>query len=222
VIFYPAVGLGLGIISAVVLFLCRRLGFASEATSFCLIIIPYVCTNFLHFDGLCDVFDGFLADKGPEERLRIMKDSSIGSFALGSGVLFLLIRFFSLRACVRSSGFVLLYVMLFSVLSRYVPVMLSYKAHYPRSDGTASFLVGKISTVYFLLSTGLAAVLTTALVLAGAEKHVVLILISTAVISALVLRQAAYCKICGVTGDVLGAGVEVTECALGCAILLLL
>lgn len=47
-------------------------------------------TGMLHLDGLADTFDALLGLKTPEERLRIMRDSRIGSFGTATLALTLL------------------------------------------------------------------------------------------------------------------------------------
>ncbi|WP_456414661.1 adenosylcobinamide-GDP ribazoletransferase [Oceanithermus profundus] len=55
-------------------------------------------TGMLHFDGLLDSADALLAPRAPAERLRILADVHHGSFALGVGAVFLILKWQAIAA----------------------------------------------------------------------------------------------------------------------------
>ncbi len=59
-------------------------------------IAAVLLTGALHEDGFADTCDGFGGGWSPEERLRIMKDSRIGTYGALGLVLLLLLKFFAL------------------------------------------------------------------------------------------------------------------------------
>lgn len=105
-----------------------------------MIVIPLLVSGFLHFDGWCDTWDGFLALGSREKRLAIMEDSCIGVFVLAMGTLLLLFRF-SLYPYVLQE----LDGVWFSwLLSRSSMVWLSYRTYYPKEKGTGRILIGQV------------------------------------------------------------------------------
>ncbi len=55
-------------------------------------------TGMLHFDGLLDSADALLAPRTPTERLQILADVHHGSFALGVGAVFLILKWQAIAA----------------------------------------------------------------------------------------------------------------------------
>jgi adenosylcobinamide-GDP ribazoletransferase len=86
--FFPLVGAGVGLASAVVLLVANE--FWSPVISALLAVTAsIVLTSALHEDGLADTADSFVGGWTIEKRLAIMKDSRIGTYgalALGIGV----------------------------------------------------------------------------------------------------------------------------------------
>jgi adenosylcobinamide-GDP ribazoletransferase len=83
---YPWVGLGLG---ALLVGLDRVLRLSGRLPNSMISLLTIVAllglTGMLHFDGFLDCCDGLLAPRSPDRRLEIMRDSRVGSFAVGGG-----------------------------------------------------------------------------------------------------------------------------------------
>ncbi len=88
--FYPIIGAIVGGIWSVVYYLINILKVSLVLKSAIIMIVPFVITGMLHLDGFMDVCDAILSRRDKEEKLRILKDSKIGAFA----VISLLILFF--------------------------------------------------------------------------------------------------------------------------------
>lgn len=89
-VWYPAVGWVLGTVWAAAAWSLARLGCPTGLAGVLLLAVPLFLTGFLHFDGLLDSSDALLAAKSPEQRLVILKDVHMGSFAFGVGGLWLI------------------------------------------------------------------------------------------------------------------------------------
>lgn len=89
-VWYPAVGWAVGAIWAVAAWSLARMGCPAGLEGVLLLAAPLFLTGFLHFDGLLDSSDALLAAKSPEQRLAILKDVHMGSFAFGVGGLWLI------------------------------------------------------------------------------------------------------------------------------------
>ncbi|WP_218082880.1 adenosylcobinamide-GDP ribazoletransferase [Anthocerotibacter panamensis] len=82
--YFPLVGLGLGGLLVLVRGVCVGL-IPGPTLSLLLVMLLLGLTGMLHFDGFLDSCDGLFAPRTPEQRLEIMRDSRVGSFAVAGG-----------------------------------------------------------------------------------------------------------------------------------------
>lgn len=78
--FFPVAGLVIGFFSASCFLLVNSIGFNSWVSAIITVFFTIVLTGALHEDGLADVADAFFVAKSKEDRLKIMKDSRIGTY----------------------------------------------------------------------------------------------------------------------------------------------
>lgn len=89
-LFLPAVGAVIGGIWALSVFLCRFFDVPVPLIGAVTAAAPYLITGFFHLDGFMDTNDALLSRRSLEERLRILKDSTVGAFSVISvGLLFM-------------------------------------------------------------------------------------------------------------------------------------
>lgn len=91
-VFYPLVGLIVGAIVGLVVWMIRLTGYTMLASVFAL-ITAIVVSGGIHLDGFMDMCDGIFASRGRERALEIMKDSRVGSFSVLGVILLLLLKF---------------------------------------------------------------------------------------------------------------------------------
>src|ERR1700740_173106 len=77
--YFPVVGIGVGLVSAVVWLLADRI-WGPVVASLLAVAASIAVTGALHEDGLADTADGLGGGSSVEKRLAIMKDSRIGTF----------------------------------------------------------------------------------------------------------------------------------------------
>jgi adenosylcobinamide-GDP ribazoletransferase len=77
--YFPVVGIGIGLASAVVLLLAGRI-WGPVVASLLAVATSIAVTGALHEDGLADTADGLGGGSSVEKRLAIMKDSRIGTY----------------------------------------------------------------------------------------------------------------------------------------------
>ena len=92
-LFLPVVGLEIGLLWAVIAWLCSLLQLPGLITALALSAWPFLATGFLHLDGYMDVTDAVKSCRSPERRREILKDSHVGSFAVIGVVLLMLAQF---------------------------------------------------------------------------------------------------------------------------------
>lgn len=201
-VWYPAVGLLLGII---LLVLAGVLHDAPPLLLAALLLAAWVLlTGGLHLDGLADTADAWIGGLGNRERtLEIMKDPRSGPAGVTAVVLVLLLKFAAL-ASLSTEGWPLLW--LAPLLARAGLTAAFLGLPYVRSGGLGSALadaprgacmVSLLATLALSLIAGLAGIL--ALLAASAIW--------------LIWRRACRQRLGGFTGDTAGALAEVIEMA---------
>lgn len=108
----PLVGLLIGAIWLGIAALVRALLPAYLAAALAA-AYPFLITGFIHLDGFMDTGDAILSWRDREEKLRILKDVHVGSFAV---VLLVLLCMFQFAACMSIGN--ILPLLLVPVLSR--------------------------------------------------------------------------------------------------------
>lgn len=91
--FYPIIGLIVGGIWSIVYYLISALNVSIIFKSVIIMMVPFIITGMLHLDGFMDVCDAILSRRDKEEKLRILKDSATGAFAVISLVILFFLQF---------------------------------------------------------------------------------------------------------------------------------
>jgi adenosylcobinamide-GDP ribazoletransferase len=160
-------------------------------------------TGVLHLDALADTADA-LGASSRERALEIMRDHAVGAYGATALVLGLAAKIAALAALV-DRGDALRYAVCAAAVARVVPVALSAFLPYARpGSGTGRALAGAgwgRLAVAFAVAAGFCAWLHALPLLAVGAALIV------------VVGVAARRWLGGITGDVLGAGAELTEIA---------
>jgi len=200
---FPLVGLLIGAICAAAgLVLRSHLPLALVAVM--LIALDALLTGALHFDGLADTADGFGGGKDREDVLRIMRDHAIGSY--GGTALVLLVGFKAAAyAALLGGDRWFPAILLTPAVGRWSILLLTAALPYARKTASVVREMSKGALVWGTLILA-ASVAASRLRCAGGAA------------AAAILVSACfglYCrrKIGGITGDTLGANVQLCECA---------
>jgi adenosylcobinamide-GDP ribazoletransferase len=179
-----------------------------ELSALLVLLGGIISTRGLHADGFADLADGFFGGRNREARLHIMKDPSVGSFGAIALVLVNLFKWVVLLELSRNKAFGM--IVAGSMLARMSQVLLASSLPYARAEGgTATAFVDGAGRAHLIVAVVSGAALL--LLLPGCDPERALLLMVAGLFSALVTGWLSYRKIGGVTGDVLGAGSEVTE-----------
>jgi adenosylcobinamide-GDP ribazoletransferase len=200
------VGVLLGGLLALASVSLSRFGAANGPAAWVLVALCAVLTGGLPLDGLADTFDGLLLHGGPERRLSAMRDPRVGSHGVTAVVIVLLGKVMALQ----SMGDRRRALALFGAIaaSRTLLLVSAGSACYARPDGTVRAVIDAASSRDALAGSVLVPILGAATcgvrgLLAG--------LIAVTVASA--LTRLASRRLGGITGDTLGAVVELGELA---------
>ncbi len=202
---FPLIGLALGAVLALADAGLGRL-FPPLLSAALVLALWKVLTGGIHLDGLADCLDG-LAGRDHAQRRAIMKDSSIGAFGVIGLILVLLLGWAALGEVAGDTRWRVLLVAL--ALGRTVPLVIG-RAFRGRaiSGGLGSeFASGVSSSAFTFWGTAILFLATFLLWLGG------LIMWFVALFAAVVWSAFLVRRFGGLTGDVLGSGVEISELA---------
>ena len=146
--------------------------------------------------------------------LEIMKDSRLGTNSL-LAVMFLLLFKIGFIYSIINKGLLWL-VMFMPILGRLGVLVLTYKTVTPRKNGLGNLFIGKCSLGMFLTATSYSLVmlgLISKFIFASTNAVLISILISVPVVFLfnVIFKNHVYKKIDGVTGDILGCSIELSE-----------
>lgn len=220
----PLVGLLLGATGALVLEAVRALagrGSSSHSAAVNLlaaalaIAVLALLTRAMHLDGLADTADGTgVVGRGPQAALEVMRRPDVGAFGVVAVVLVVLVQVAALTLCgVAGIGWVALVVAV--VTGRLAATWAAVRpVPSARPDGLGAAVAGSVPVPAAALLTVAAVALAVALGAADDDTTLRLcVALGLAVLvgigaAALVVRQAVR-DLGGITGDVIGAAVEV-------------
>lgn len=202
---FPLVGLFMG---ACLLALAAISLFDRELTAALILICWVVLSGGLHLDGFADSCDGLLGHGQPEQRLAIMRDPRLGSWAAIGLVTLLLTKWLAIRAINPAL------LILPPLLGRWAMVLAAYRFPYARATGIGDFFRQGLGPRQLLLSSAIVGIIV-------AHYGAFLLWLLALLVALAVGRWASTRLGGGITGDVYGAICELTElfCLLGIAII---
>ncbi len=204
VVYFPLIGLLLGLILAGTNNLLLILNFAPLIISIILVILLAALTGGIHLDGLADTFDAFSCRKNKEEMLAIMRDSHIGVMGVLSLVSIILLKIAFLYSVSTRLKIISLFLM--CTLSRWSLVLTMFLFPYAREEGKAKVFIKGVNFRIFILSTIITIVGTLALWRIKGLLIFIIVAMGSYIIGKFITN-----KIGGMTGDTLGAVNELME-----------
>lgn len=203
---FPAVGLVVGGLAAALYSLVvAHLGRPLAALMAVLLMV--VVTGGLHEDGLADCADAFGGGWTREDRRRILKDSRIGTFGAIALILSLGARILLLAT--MPAGSVVRYIISAQVLARWTPLPLSAILQPARGpEGLGGRIAGGIPWSTLALGSILALVSVGYFLRLFAWQPIVAVVLITTLSGAYYRKQLG-----GVTGDCMGATIQLSEIA---------
>ena len=204
---FPLVGLLTGLMLAAVAYVGHLVAW-NELASALVVLGGMALTRGMHADGFADMADGFWGGKTKEAALRIMKDPNVGSFGAIALSGLMLLKWIALVKLITLSAFPVIVAGV--VLARLLQVLLASSLPYARSEGgTAQPFVQGAGATHIIVTSLLT--LSLLIPLFSFKFPAIVIVIVAALIAGAMIGVLSYRKIGGVTGDVLGAGSEITE-----------
>jgi adenosylcobinamide-GDP ribazoletransferase len=211
VVYYPVVGLAIGLVLAGLNWLFG-LFLPSEVANILLIVALVMISGALHLDGFVDTFDGIAGHKPVEARWQVMRDSRVGAFGVVGVVLLLLVKYVSLNSL--PGALLMVSLVLMPLISRWTMVYALFAYPYARPDGLGKALKQGTGWSRFIIATAVTLAFTVGLAwLAGMTYFYLVgpaIMLGSWVV---IVGVAGYLKgkFAGLTGDTYGAINEIAE-----------
>ena len=202
-VFYPFVGLLVG-----ALLVLSAWGLQNAPTlvaTAILVVVWIICTGGLHLDGLADSADAWMGGLGDSEKtLAIMKDPACGASGVTALLATVLLKFAAVHSLFIAQQWMPL--LCATVLARALIPLLFLTTPYVRNQGLGVVLANNFPRKLTVLS-----VLLTVLCVVTVLPADYLWLVLTALSCCLLLRHMMMQRIRGMTGDTVGATVEIAE-----------
>ncbi|MEI4768938.1 adenosylcobinamide-GDP ribazoletransferase [Psychrobacillus sp. FJAT-51614] len=215
---FPWIGASIGAISCALLYF----QWGPLMTAFSIVFMGVLLSGGLHLDGFIDTSDAFFSYRDRMKRFEILDDPRVGAFGVMAVVLLIVGKVIIVSEVLAAESFHWIFVLLLPLFSRAALVMLFGLTRSAKESGLAYFFKQKMNANAVILAT--ACNIFVGLLLIGWMTSW-LIAVTFAVVLLVFIcfyRNWALKNFGGVTGDLLGACVEITEVVLWLTLLLLL
>jgi len=200
VIYFPMVGYIVGGILSLI-YLSLNGSIDQLILVFLIVMIQVIITGGLHIDGLSDTFDGMYSGREQVKILEIMKDPNVGTFGVLSIIFALIFKFLLLY---KISGQILWVILLMPVFSRFCVILASFKGSYARKKGLGNLFIGQVTKKQLFIG------FVFTLIPIYFVQSIYLGFVINILFTLWFVRYVSN-KINGITGDTLGAIVELNE-----------
>ena len=198
--YFPLVGAVIGIFLFGINFLAGKVTENRQIIAVIIVVAEIFITGILHIDGLADTFDGLFSYAKKERMLEIMKDSRIGT----NGAVVLILYF--ITKIILLSEVKPEYILLYPIISRLSTSMNAGLGEYARKDGMNNSIIEKNGPKEAVISVVITAVLSFLIL-----KIKGLGVLAAAIVFILIFMRNVKKKIGGITGDTMGASLELTS-----------
>ena len=201
-LFYPVVGVLIGAVLCGLALLLHSLPIILLAS---IILCVWIwLTGGLHLDGLADTADAWVGGFGDQERtLAIMKDPSCGPIGVLSLIIVCLLKWSAIYVLLQQQLFLAL--LIFPVFGRIAPLIFFLTTPYVRKNGLGTTLTAFIPKKTAILIVILCLLTSLYFLWLGVLTALIFL------ISLYYLRHKFMQRISGITGDTLGASIEILE-----------
>jgi adenosylcobinamide-GDP ribazoletransferase len=197
---FPLVGLVIGAFLAAMYFIFSQFTDNRLIIAVLIVLSDIIITGGLHLDGLADTFDGIFSYRSKHRMLEIMRDSRLGTNGVSAIVVYLLLKTSLLTELDWR------YIIVMPVVARMNTVINAGLGKYARKVGMAKGIIentGKKDVIFSVLLT-----LVVSFFFIGLQSIPVVLLCGIVGVFFVKLMER---KIEGVTGDTLGAILELTS-----------
>jgi len=217
---FPAIGLIVGAIGALVIALASALQLPVYAISVLAVAAMIIATGALHEDGLADMVDGFGGGHDRARKLEIMKDSHIGTYGVLALILSQGLRVILIASLLPMGLVTAIPVLIASQITSRACCMLFWASLPPARATGLSKTAGQPDRLSLIVALGSSTIALLCLVLAS--LNLIAIVVATALSGLVSYAMVGLCRrqIGGQTGDTIGATQQVCDLAFMAGVLI--
>lgn len=205
--YFPLIGYFIGLIIFVIVNILNKYVDNKYIISLLIILLELKLVGLIHVDGLADSFDGLFSYRDKDKILEIMKDSRVGT----NGVVILIFYYLAkliLIAEIISHGDMRCLIV-YPIIARMSTSVNAGFGVYARDKGMSTGIIGMNKAKDGIFSMILTLILTILVYYnSGMLKGIAMLI--TGILFIFYFRQVVYKKIDGITGDTMGASLEMT------------
>ena len=218
--FFPLVGFIMGIFLYLTATIFLKLTYSHNLTIIFVLLVEIILTGGLHLDGLADTFDGIFSYRSKQKMLEIMKDSRIGTNGVLALIMYFALKFVLLQVIGQMFGTEYLLFVIFSypIVARLCSVTSCATAPYARANGMGKTFVDNTNFYSLCFSFILTALLIQVPLFPIFKEafYPMVLLVLTIFLTILVFVSFLFSKLMtkkigGITGDTLGALLELSQ-----------
>jgi adenosylcobinamide-GDP ribazoletransferase len=202
IFYFPLIGGIIGLLLWPIIFVQ---GFIpTRVFPFIIIILYLLIVGGIHIDGIGDLFDGIFSARDQKRMLEIMSDSHIGAFGVVGIILYFMGMYVGLYEVMHNELFSIILISM-PLIGRSVALIGAGLSRYAKAEGLGKAVIDRVGPLTSLILS---------LLLVGGY-FVVFPMLSLSIIITLVVMLSILWRIHrtldGITGDVLGALVEISQ-----------
>ncbi|BBM44340.1 adenosylcobinamide-GDP ribazoletransferase [Leptotrichia trevisanii] len=205
--FFPLVGLIIGLILYFTNFLIitylKNIFCSKIIIAIFLTIVEILIVGIIHIDGLADTFDGLFSYGRKERMLEIMKDSRIGTNGTVVLILYFITKITIISEIITTNP---KYLIIFPIVARLSTSVNAGLSDYARKSGMSNAIISENGIFEVIFSLILTNILVFPII---GTNGTVTVFIALLFIILLMLNVRK--KIGGITGDTMGASLELTS-----------
>lgn len=205
--FFPLVGLIIGLIlyfaNFLIIVYLKNIFYNKTIIAIFLIILEILIAGIIHIDGLADTFDGLFSYAKKEKMLEIMKDSRIGTNGAVVLILYFITKTVLISEIITTNP---KYLIIFPIIARLSTPVNAGLSNYARKSGMSNAIISENGIFEAIFSLALSIILVFYII--GIKG---IVAISIAFIFIIIFMLNVRKKIDGITGDIMGACLELTS-----------
>lgn len=205
--FFPLVGLIIGLIlyfaNFLIIVYLKNIFYNKTIIAIFLIILEILIVGIIHIDGLADTFDGLFSYAKKEKMLEIMKDSRIGTNGAVVLILYFITKTVLISEIITTNP---KYLIIFPIIARLSTPVNAGLSNYARKSGMSNAIISENGIFEVIFSLALSIILVFYII--GIKG---IVAISIAFVFIIIFMLNVRKKIDGITGDTMGACLELTS-----------
>ncbi|TQR21132.1 adenosylcobinamide-GDP ribazoletransferase [Psychrobacillus vulpis] len=215
---FPWVGTVIGAFACLLLYF----EWSHLMTAFSIVLLGIIFSGGLHMDGFIDTSDAFFSYKDRLKRFEILDDPRVGAFGVMAVVLLVVGKVIIVSEVLLAESFHWVFILLIPFFSRTTLAMLFSLTNSAKASGLACYFKQKMNASDVIVANVLNFVIGVIILGWLTNWTVSLTFAIILVLFVCLFRNWSLKNFGGVTGDLLGASLEVSEVVLWLTLLLLL